>query len=271
MRSAAIIAILLLLGHASSAQQVPQYTQYVFNYFNINPAVAGSKDCIDVRLGFRKQWLDFDGAPTTGWASVHATLKAKKKPYVANKHGIGMVMEADETGPLGYTLINLAYAYHMQLSRGYFMSMGLFAGVKQQKFDVGKVTLEDYADPVIGSNGSSFVVPLISPGIWLYSNTGWWAGASLHQSLGNRVNGIGESSRLTQHFMASGGYRWRLGKKTSVTPSTLLKFSGGAPMAMDINVMFDWFRVLGVGVSYRNTDAVAFMAKFHFLKFFQLG
>ena len=63
------------------AQQIEQYTQYVFNHFSVNPAVAGSKDCIDVRLGFRKQWVGFPGAPTTGWATVQGTIRPKGKPF----------------------------------------------------------------------------------------------------------------------------------------------------------------------------------------------
>ena len=269
MRVLFSIAI-LLLATASHGQQVPQYTQNVFNYFSINPAVAGSKDCVDVRLGFRKQWVGFENAPTTGWASVHATIRNKKKPYVTGKHGIGGAVEADDTGPLGYTLVHLAYAYHIRLNRGYYMALGLFAGVKQQKFDVGRVTLADYNDPVLNSKGSTFVVPMIAPGMWVYSNT-WWLGLSVHQLLNNRMTGIGIDSRTTGHYFLSGGYRWRIGKKTSVTPSSLIKLSPGAPLAFDVNAMIEWDRKLGFGVSYRNQDAIALMIKLGFLKFFSLG
>lgn len=71
--------------------------------------------------------------------------------------------------------------------------------------------------------------------------------------------------------MLSGGYRYRLGKKTSFTPSALLKFAKAVPLALDINAMVEWNRVLGLGVGYRNGDAVAFMMKVGFLQYFQLG
>ncbi|MCB0791554.1 MAG: type IX secretion system membrane protein PorP/SprF [Flavobacteriales bacterium] len=270
MKRRTLIAVALFATFPLVAQQVPQYTQNVFNMFNNNPAVAGSKDCIDVRLGFRKQWVDFPGAPTTGWASVHATLKQKKKPYVKNKHGIGLVAEADDTGPFGYSLIELAYAYHIQVSKGYYTALGLFAGVKQEKFDVGEVTVTDYTDPVLDSPGSVIVYPILSPGLWMY-NTKFWFGASLHQALKNKIKGLGEDSRLTRHLMLTGGYRYRIGKKTSITPSLLMKYSAGSPLAVDVNVQVDWRRTLGLGVTYRNTDAVAFLVKIGFLKFFSLG
>lgn len=269
MRCLLLIAT-LCAAMTAPAQQVPQYSQNVFNYFSINPAVAGSKDCIDVRLGFRQQWVGFENAPSTGWASIHATLRNKRKPYLRGKHGIGGLVEADDTGPLGYTLINLAYAYHVRTSKDHYLAFGTFIGLKQQKFDVGEVVLADYTDPILASRGSTFVVPNISPGMWLYSKT-FWVGLSMHQILANRTAGIGVASRLTPHYMLSGGYRWRMAAKTSLTPNALIKLSPGSPLAIDLNAMVEWNRTVGIGVSYRNQDAVVAMVKFGFLKFFALG
>jgi len=257
------------------AQQTSQYTQYVFNHFSVNPAVAGSKDCLDIKLGFRKQWMGFDGAPTTAWASVHGAIRAKNKPFQPNHHGIGVWVEADDTGPLGYTLFYLAYAYHIQMARDYFLSMGTFAGVKQEKLDAGEMSLAMPADPAADKSQAVLVYPEITPGIWAYNKVGWM-GLSMHQVLGNKIPGFGidgddANSRLTRHFKFSAGYRYKIGKNTTLTPSTLLKYSAGSPMAMDLNLMLDFKRVVGVGASYRNTDAVAFMMKVAFLKFFTLG
>ena len=79
-----LFVAICLLG---SAQQLAQYSQYVFNQFSVNPAVAGSKDCLDMRLGYRQQWVGLEGAPVTGWVSMHGVIRAKGKPFQANKHG----------------------------------------------------------------------------------------------------------------------------------------------------------------------------------------
>lgn len=269
MRQATLL-LFLFAAMVARPQQVSQYTQYVFNYFSINPAVAGSKDCLDVRLGFRKQWVGFPGAPTTGWASLHGYLRPKGKPFIRNRHGIGAFIEADEAGPIGYTQFYLAYAYHIQMAKDYYMSMGLFAGIKQQKLNVGDITVLDNNDPALANDGSVLVYPVISPGIWLYSRSGW-AGLSIQQVLNNRIPDIGTDSRLTMHFAASAGHRVRISKYLALVPSTLLKFSPRSPLAIDVNAMFEYRRRLGLGVSYRNQDAVAFMVKLPFLKFFTLG
>jgi type IX secretion system PorP/SprF family membrane protein len=264
------VLCLLLIATEARSQQISQYTQYVFNHFSVNPGVAGSKDCLDVRLGFRKQWIGFPGAPTTGWASLHGTLKNKKKDYIRNKHGLGCFIEADETGAIGYSHFYLAYAYHIQMAKDFYMSLGTFAGVKQQKLDVGTINALDPTDPLLTNDGSVMVYPEIWPGIWLYSKSGW-AGLSIPQALGNRIKDVGEDSRLTRHFLLSGGRRLKINKKMALVPSTLVKVSPSSPVAFDLNAMLEYKRKLGLGVSYRNQDAVAFMVKIPFLKYFTFG
>ena len=63
----------------------------------------------------------------------------------------------------------------------------------------------------------------------------------------------------------------KIGRHTAFTPSSLIKISPASPVAFDLNAMVDWKRRYGLGVSYRNQDAVAFLAKVSFLKFFSLG
>ena len=265
-----LLACFFLLTSGSRAQQISQYTQYVFNQFSVNPAVAGSKDCLDVRLGFRKQWVGFPGSPTTGWASLHGAIRAKGKPFVKSRHGVGAFIESDEAGALGYTHLYLAYAYHVQMAKDYYMSMGLFAGIKQQKLDLGQVNAINPVDPALSKDGSVIVYPEVWPGIWIYSKNGW-AGLSINQALGNKVKDMGVDTRLTRHFLASGGRRVRINRTLALVPSAMLKFSPRSPLAIDVNASIEYRRKLGLGISYRNQDAIAFMVKIPFLKFFTLG
>lgn len=270
MRGLLSILLVLVIAGTAPGQQLAQYTQYVFNQFSINPAVAGSKDCLDLRLGYRQQWVGYPGAPTTGWVSMHGVLRAKGKPFQANKHGFGAFIEADDAGNYGYTSFLLAYAYHVQMSRDFFMSFGLFAGVRQVKVAVGEITLAQYDDPVANGQASALVYPEITPGIWCYGKSAW-AGLSIHQALANRLKDIGVDSRFSRHLLLSGGYRYRIARKTAFVPSALLKFAGGAPPAFDVNGMVEWNRTYGLGIGYRNGDAFTAQLKIGFMKFFQLG
>jgi len=261
---------LFLASTGARAQQIAQYTQYVFNQFSVNPAVAGSKDCLDVRLGFRKQWLGFPGSPSTGWASLHGAIRNKKKPFVKSRHGIGGFVESDKAGAYGYSHLYLAYAYHIQMSQDYMISMGFFAGLKQFKLDLGELDPLVPGDPLLDNRASVMVWPEVWPGIWLYSKNGW-AGLSMNQVLNNKVKNFGENTRLTRHFLLSAGRRIRLNRSMGLVGSTLLKYSPGSPIAMDINMMLEYKRKMGIGISYRNQDAIAAMIKVPFLKYFALG
>ncbi|MBK6776141.1 MAG: type IX secretion system membrane protein PorP/SprF [Flavobacteriales bacterium] len=169
----------------TQAQQISQYTQYVFNHYSVQPAVAGSKDCFDGRLGFRRQWGGIQGMPVTAWATIHGALRSKK-PFVKNKHGFGVNIEADDTGPIGYPHFYLGWAYHMQMGQDYMLSMGLFAGLKQFKLDLGEVTLDNPNDPAVTGNKSVMVWPEIAPGIWAYGKN-FWLGASMFGTFNNPI------------------------------------------------------------------------------------
>ncbi len=255
---------------AAHAQQVPQYTQYVLNMFAINPAVAGSKDCIDVHLGYRQQWVGFPGAPVTGWATISGTIGPKRRSFHANRQGIGAFVQSDATGPLGQTTFQLAYAYHVQMKRDVFLSLGMFAGVTQERLSLGLVNATDNNDPALLNSSSVLVYPEITPGLWLYSKT-TWAGLSIQQALGNRIKGLGTDGRLTRHFDLTLGHRYRVSRHFDAVPSGLLKLSPGSPVALDLGVMMEYKKQFALGVSYRNQDAVAFMLKVPFLKYFSLG
>jgi type IX secretion system PorP/SprF family membrane protein len=270
-RAAFLFLIGAVLIHVRvQAQQTAQYTQYVFNMFAINPAVAGSKDCIDVRLGYRQQWVGFPGAPVTGWASICGTIKPKSRSFRANRQGVGAFVQADATGPLGQTTFQLAYAYHLQMSRDVFLSMGVFAGVTQERLSLGDINATDNDDPALANGNSVLVYPEITPGIWLYSKS-TWAGLSIQQALGNRIKDLGTDSRLVRHYVASIGHRYRVSRNFSAVPSGLLKLLPGSPVALDLNVMLEYKKQLGLGIGYRDQDAVAFMLKVPFLKYFSVG
>ncbi len=270
MKGRILVLLCALVPLALRAQQLSQYTQYVFNHFSVNPAVAGSKDCLDVRLGYRKQWTGFEGAPTTGWASLHGAITPKGKPFQKNKHGVGMFIESDNAGNWGYTRLLLAYAYHIQMSKDYYLSFGFFGGAQQMKFNAGDARTVQLDDPALDGKASTMVIPEITPGVWAYTKVAW-AGLSMHQALGNNIKGIGVDSKLARQFMLSAGYKYRIAKKTALVPCMLAKFSKGVPMALDINAMVEWNKQFAVGVGYRNSDAVTFLMKVSFAKYFQLG
>lgn len=270
MIRALVISIGLCLAGTMSAQQIAQFTQYSNNLFGLNPAVAGSKDCIDMRIGYRTQWVGFEGAPKTSFANFHTRI-FKKRAYGNGKHGLGVMVESDQMGPTANTTLMVAYAYHIPLNHKVWFSAGLYAGFQQYRFDKSKVTLANYNDDAVGNSGSAFLVPDFSPGVWLY-NDDFYLGLSMRHMLMNDIKNLGTSeTKLTHHYILVGGKKFKAEKGVSYIPSASVKFAPLSNPAIDLSLLVDYKNQIQFGATWRNTDAIAGMFKFRFLKYFSLG
>ena len=94
-----IIAFILLSCSSVLGQQLPQFTQYMYNTVSINPAYAGSRETLSIVALHRTQWVGINGGPTTQTLSIHAPTRNEKV-------GIGVSFINDK---LGYE--NFAYLY----------------------------------------------------------------------------------------------------------------------------------------------------------------
>ncbi len=129
MRKIIILAVVCIGISTSYSQQLPLYSQYIFNGFLLNPGIAGSVDYFPIRLTARQQWVGIKGAPSTQAISAHYLLTNQK-------FGVGGFLFNDKFGPLSQTGIHIAGAYHLPLE-GINSKLGLGLAFKafQFKFD----------------------------------------------------------------------------------------------------------------------------------------
>jgi type IX secretion system PorP/SprF family membrane protein len=77
--SKSLSIVILILGTSFAfAQQLPQFTQYMFNTISINPAYAGSRETFSAVGLHRSQWVGLEGGPETQTLSVHTPLRNEK-------------------------------------------------------------------------------------------------------------------------------------------------------------------------------------------------
>ncbi|MFI5453507.1 type IX secretion system membrane protein PorP/SprF [Pedobacter sp. UC225_61] len=69
-----LIIFIIGISLSSFGQQRPQYTQYIFNNYLLNPALSGIENYTDFKAGYRKQWSGIEGAPQTTFAAAHWSL-----------------------------------------------------------------------------------------------------------------------------------------------------------------------------------------------------
>lgn len=256
------------------AQQTSQYTQYIFNYFGLNPAAGGSTKCLQFKAGYRKQWWGFESAPVDQFFSISGILK-NKQPYNKNKNVIGFYQEQDKTGGQGPTArnsFNLNYSHHLPLSSDFYLSAGVFAGLIQFSFIRDNVTLTNTADNAIGASKKVILYPDINPGVMLY-NPHFFIGYSMKYAIQKKLDAIyGFGSNLQRtHYITTGASLNGKRKEYSYMPSVNVKLGGGgSPVGLDVGFLIDYNDVFRCGVVYRKSDAACAIIQFR-VKKIQIG
>ena len=152
-----ILFTLCALVCASSfmkAQDEIVYDQYHFNYYLVNPAVAGAERCSHLMLTGKFQWIGMEDAPMT------QTLSFRTR--ILKNVGLGAYVYNDKNGSSYRQGGQATFAYHIPLSenRGYFMkersierqlSFGLSAVASRYAFSSKLFSDENASDPSIGN------------------------------------------------------------------------------------------------------------------------
>lgn len=56
------LVMAMLAYHTGNGQQLPQFSQYIFNGLHINPGYAGYKNQGYIQSTYRNQWVNLEGA-----------------------------------------------------------------------------------------------------------------------------------------------------------------------------------------------------------------
>lgn len=228
-----IITILsVLIGLCASSQQLPHYSQYLFNDYAINPAVGGSKPYFDVRSNHRYQWIGITDAPRTYTVTLHGPLR---NPNMA----VGGFLYTDHVGPTRRTGLQLSYTYHLLLDdeKDMKLAFALSMGMLQFAVDGSKITLRDPGDAVLTSQYQRTMVFDAKFGVLWYSPK-FFLGITLPQILQNKIyffdNQTNTESNLEDHYYLAGGYKFDLNEEWQIEPSILVKYVDPAPIQFDV-------------------------------------
>ena len=286
----------------ASAQQKPQYTQYILNTYILHPALTGIENYTDVKLSYRRQWTGLDGAPVTAYFSIQGPIGKKDyktsatsfqvpgenprgtnywENYTPSKphHGIGCTMVNDHTGLYNRFSIDASYAYHMGISSRTNLAAGIAAGFTNISYDLSRVNFAVPGDPVLGNSSANTLYsirPDLSAGLWLYS-ADYFVGVSAQQILPQQYTFADkntlENAKLVPHFFATAGYRFLLNEDINVLPSVMFKYVQGSPTVpqYEFNIKFQYLDLLWAGTSYRFHDGFAAMVGLNVGNFFNVG
>lgn len=267
-----LLLSIVLLGYVAGcyAQQEQQFTQYMINPFTINPALGGTEDFTDIKVGYRKQWVHIEDSPQTYYATAHTTLG---KEFHTNGyhhrgehqswHGIGGYVYGDQSGAISRNSFYGQYAFNMPLNRSIRLSIGTFLGLQQYSYDLSGLKREDLIDSSIPVDRLVNLVPDLSLGFWLYSSN-WYIGGAVSQLFNNDINIVSQGdlnrARLVPHSFITGGVKLLASEELAVVPSFAFKASSLTSMSLDLNIKLDYNDQYFGGLSYRSEDAFAIIA-----------
>lgn len=252
-----ILSVALLFSMAASAQQDSQYTQYMYNTANFNPAYAGSRGVLSFFGLHRTQWVGLDGAPTTNSFAVHS-------PVGLSNVGLGLSFVNDRIGPSDENSISADFSYTIKTSETYKLAFGLKATANLLNVDYTKLDIYDPNDPRFQRNIDNSFTPNIGAGAYLYSeNT--YVGLSVPNFLDTKHyqdDGNYSVAKERMHFYVVGGHVFELNPSLKFKPSILAKVVEGAPIQADLSANFLFNEKFTLGAAYRWDAAVSAMAGF---------
>lgn len=247
-------------------QQLPHYSQYMFNDFVINPAIAGTHDYYQIRTNHRFQWVGMVDPPMTNSIAFYG-------PHTRMDMGYGGYIYTDVTGPTSRTGVTGSYAYNIALMPGMRLSMGLSFSMLQYKVDGTQLAPKDPSDQIIQGVVSTSYVPDAGIGAYLYADN-FYAGFSVAQLLNNKLKIWEEKTglnKLKSHFYLTGGYRFELARDWILEPAAIIKATAPKEIRFELNSKVEWQEMVWGGIGYRFHEAISIMVGYNYDDKFYFG
>lgn len=253
----------LLFAGTTSAQQDPQYTQYMYNMNVVNPAYAGLKETLSMTALYRKQWSGLEGAPETFTFSGHSPVN--------DKVGLGLSAIKDELGPVKETNVYVDFSYTLQMSETLKLALGIKAGATFHDIGLTDLELQDPNDPFFSQDINN-TYPNVGAGAFFYGDN-FYIGLSVPNFL-NSVhldeNGLKYGSEV-MHYFATAGYVFQVNDNFKLKPSAMVKSAFEAPMSFDVNLNALFYEKFEIGASYRLEDSFSGLVGFQVAPYLRVG
>jgi type IX secretion system PorP/SprF family membrane protein len=246
--------VLMFTAVVSFAQQDAQFTQYMYNTININPAYAGSRGALSIFALHRTQWVGLDGAPVTNAVSVNTPLNA-------NNLGLGVSIINDKIGPTHENTISADLSYTIPASETFKLSFGVKATANLFDLDVSRLNPAD-DDPSLHDYSNKFT-PNVGAGVYLHSDKAYVGFSVPNFIQTNRYddNEIAIFKEKINYYLIA-GYVFDLTNDIKFKPAVLTKMVEGAPLQADVSANFMFSNKFVVGLAYRWSAALSAMVGF---------
>jgi type IX secretion system PorP/SprF family membrane protein len=253
MNKKLLIVIAILSASFYYGQQNALNSQYLFNDFAINPAVAGTKNYTPLSLSYRRQWVGIDEAPISQNLMLHT--------YIGENSGGGIHFFNDASGPSKRTGLNSTFSYHIKTGENSLLSFGLSGGITQFSMDRNRLITDIPGDIAVDKNHSQIIADC-NFGI-LFKGNRHFIGLSGFNLLENKTNLFATTTpivnSLERILYGSAGYNFKIGAEIDLQPSAVIRYMFNSLYQIDGNLKLTIKESFWIGGSYRMDDAISFM------------
>jgi type IX secretion system PorP/SprF family membrane protein len=237
----------LFLMATATGQQLPQFSQYIFNSLHINPAYAGYKVDPFVQATYRSQYVGFPGAPRT--FSLNADMGTMDESM-----GFGVSLLSDQIGPTKIQSAMLTYAYRIKTGANSFLGLGISAGTSEYVLDGSVLQPDDPTDTTLPEGRLNTFTPNLNTGLF-YHSPRFFTGLSVFNLIGKRRLEKEDIALAMHnyHFYFQMGGLVLLSDEVEFKPSFLIREDLKSPTNYDINAMFLFYDQFSTGLSYRSS------------------
>ncbi|WP_372751194.1 PorP/SprF family type IX secretion system membrane protein [Labilibaculum sp.] len=254
----------------SQAQEEIRFSNYKANQLFYNPAYAGTTGFMEGVLGYRKQWVDIEGAPETASLSFQA-------PINYTNSGLGIVAYNNKLGIQSDVAIFINYGYHIQIGFKGNLSMGLQAGFIHKQYNWGDLTFYDpyinseisASDPIVSDGTESSWVPNFGLGFYYYTPD-YYLSLSIPRlltndqiSTGGISNNMSFDAESTFYYLGA-GIKKSLNQEIDFSPSIFFVGSQKTSNLLSVNLDFEHESGISAGAGYRSDSSWAALLGYQF-------
>lgn len=253
-----------------SAQQVPQFSQNMFNKLANNPGFSGSRGLVATSVLHRSQWIGFGDGNSAGASTQNFSIDADI-PFLHG--GIGLNIVKDDIAHFSNLGLQASYAYRIELPAGQ-IGMGMSIGVFQSGLEGSSLNPSQSGDQAIPSGDAKGSNIDFGTGIYFNTEDIYIGFSSLHLTEPTIEWTNGQDYDLERHYFLIAGYYHEINDILSLNPSLYLK-SDGATSQLDINSNLVYTNgnnnQMWGGVSYRLDEGIILLAGMDITKDLRFG
>lgn len=248
-RLAALLLTLAATTTPAAAQNDIIVAQYMHNIFAVNPAFAGSRDCMSIFGSARKQWAPIENSPQSALLTAHTALRKQKLTMGWTLYH-QKIHEAHNAGA------QVAVGYKTQMGQRSWFSVALNPGISVRFRRWNQVRTMEPDDDVFADN-STAIGPLLGVGAAIYSYN-WFFGVSTPSLF---LTDDFEHSKFDfaggeATYIATGGYWFDIGLRFALQPSLLADYSKANGFAANVALSAIINDLIWVQGAYRTTKDV---------------